>query len=54
MISSDYKGSGRYEVLVNGVRRETFDVTSEKDFKRRQKVCSGRYFGRMEYRKVSV
>ena len=52
MITSDYRGAGRYELLVNNVQREVFEANSEQDFKRFQQIFNEKYFGIKKYQKI--
>lgn len=52
MITSDYRGAGKYELLVNGVQREVFEANSEQDFKRFQQIYNNKYFGTKKYQKI--
>ena len=52
MITSDYRGAGSYELMVNGVQREVFEANSEQDFKRFQKIYGDKYFGVKKYNKI--
>ena len=52
MITSDYLGAGKYELLVNGVQREVFETNSEQDFKRFQQIYNEKYFGVKKYQKI--
>ena len=52
MITSDYRGAGRYELLVNGVQKEVFEANCEQDFKRFQQIYNQKYFGTKKYQKI--